>query len=230
MYIPDWLVLAMGVEGCTAVKIYCEEEMRDKIAIRFTEVFNEEYEKLMDLIEEEEGASYEKEEELNPFKGARVTDYGIFLSFDALSMYADGAGDHISFHDAGEAMEEALKTIKRDYPSISYEGYAAYYWTDVHGGEVCQWDISSEKEKDKGDVIYDFVGEALGEVFEREAVWDSMSGELKGADEKEFKNLIKLFHLYSKWIPSYAIDKVIEFSKESDENMKNSLREFADTL
>ena len=56
MYIPDCLVWAMGDDGCTAVKVYCEEELRDGIAARFTEVFNEEYEKLMDLIEEEEGA------------------------------------------------------------------------------------------------------------------------------------------------------------------------------
>ena len=114
MYIPDCLVLAMGEDGCTAVKIYCKEELREKIAARFTEVFNEEYGKLMDLIEEEEGACYEKEEELNPFNGARVTDYGIFLSFDALSMYGDGFGDNISVHDAREAVEEALKTIKQE--------------------------------------------------------------------------------------------------------------------
>ena len=50
MYIPDCLVWAMEDEGCTAVKVYCEEELREAIATRFTEVFNEEYEKLMDLI------------------------------------------------------------------------------------------------------------------------------------------------------------------------------------
>ena len=63
MYIPDCLVLAMGEDGCTAVKIYCKEELREKIAARFTEVFNEEYGKLMDLIEEEEsGRNCRKEE------------------------------------------------------------------------------------------------------------------------------------------------------------------------
>lgn len=230
MYIPDCLVLAMGEDGCTAVKIYCKEELREKIAARFTEIFNEEYGKLMDLIEEEEGACYEKEEELNPFNGARVTDYGILLSFDALSMYGDGFGDNISVHDAREAVEEALKIIKQEYPYISYEGYVAYYWTDVHGGEICQYEISSEKKKDKSDVIYDFVGEALGEMLEDEEVWDGLSGELEDADEIEFKNIIKLFHTYSKWIPSDAIDRVITISEENDENMAESLREFADAL
>ena len=232
MYIPDCLMWAMGADGCTAVKVYCEEGLRKEIAARFTEVFNEEYEKLMDLIEEEEGACYEKEEEMNPFNGARLTDYGILLPFDALSMYCDEYGDHLSWHNAGEAMEEALKTIKREYPSISYEGYVAYCWSDVHSGEVVQYEISSEKKKkkDKRDVIYDFVGEALGEALEDEEVWDSLSEGLEGEDENELKKIIKLFHIYSKWIPSDAIDKVIEISEESDEDMAESLREFADAL
>lgn len=232
MYIPECLMWAMGDDGCTAVKVYCEEKLREEIAARFTEVFNEEYEKLMDLIEEEEGACYEKEEEMNPFNGARLTDYGILLPFDALSMYCDEYGDHLSWHNAGEAMEEALKTIKREYPSISYEGYVAYCWSDVHSGEVVQYEISSEKKKkkDKRDVIYDFVGEALGEALEDEEVWDSLSEGLEGEDENELKKIIKLFHIYSKWIPSDAIDKVIEISEESDEDMAESLREFADAL
>ena len=232
MYIPECLMWAMGDDGCTAVKVYCEEKLREEIAARFTEAFNEEYEKLMDLIEEEEGACYEKEEEMNPFNGARVTDYGIFLPFDALSMYCDEYGDHLSWHNAGEAMEEALKIIKREYPSISYEGYVAYCWSDVNSGEVVQYEISSvkKKKKDKSVVIYDFVGEALGETLEDEEVWDELSEEIEAADENEIKKIIKLFHIYSKWVPSDAIDKVIEISEESDEDMTESLREFADAL
>ena len=232
MYIPDCLVWAMGDEGCTAVKVYCEEELREKIAARFTEVFSDEYEKLMDLIEEEEGACYEREEESNPFNGAQITDYGVFLSFDALSMHGDPFGDHISGHNAGEAIEETLKTIKQEYPSIRYEGYVAYCWSDVHSGEVCQYEISSEKKKkkDKSDVVYDFVGKALGRTLEDDEIWDELSEELEDADENEFKRIIKLFHIYSKWIPSDAIDKVIEISEENDEDMAESLREFADAL
>ena len=153
MHIPDSFILTMGDDGCTAVKIYCEEELREEIAVRFTQVFNEKYEELMDLIEEEENGCYEKEEGLNPFKGARITDYGVFLPFNALSMYGDGWGDNISLHDAGEAMEAALKIIKREYPWIRYEGYVAYCWSDVHGSDICQYEISSEKKKDKSDVI-----------------------------------------------------------------------------
>ena len=230
MMIPECLLWALGDDGCTAVKVYCEKELRERIAARFTEAFNEEYEKLMDLIEEEEGACYEKEEGINPFNGAQVTDYGIFLPFDALAIYLGEYGDLLSWHNAGEALEEALKTIKQEYPSISYEGYVAYCWSDVHSGEVCQWEISSEKKKDKNDVIYDFVGEALGEALKDEEVWDSLHDELELAEEDDFKRILKFFHIYSEWVPSDAIDKVIEISEESDEDVTESLQEFADAL
>ena len=53
MYIPECLVWAMDEDGgCSAVKIYCEEGLREKIASRFTDVLNEEYEIVMDKIEE----------------------------------------------------------------------------------------------------------------------------------------------------------------------------------
>ena len=230
MYIPDCLIWAIGEEGCTAIKVYCEAELRDEVAARFAEVFNEEYEELMDLIEEEEGACYEKEEGFNPLNGGKVTDYGIFLPFDTLAMYCDEFGDNISGHDAGEALEKTLKTMKKEYPSIRYEGYVAYCWSDVHSGDVCQYEISSEKKKEKKDVVYDFIGEALGIALNDEEAWEKVSDELYDADENEFKRIIKLLHAYSKWIPSDAIDRIIELSEESDEDMMESLREFADAI
>ena len=57
-----------------------------------------------------------------------------------------------------------------------------------------------------------------------------MSEELECEDESEFKKIIKLFHTYSKWISSDAIDKIIEISEESDEDMTEALQEFADAL
>ena len=75
MYLPDCLIEAMGDDGCSAVKIYCEEALRNEIASQFMKLFNEEYEKIMDLIEEDSGACYEKDEGINPFNGAKVTDY-----------------------------------------------------------------------------------------------------------------------------------------------------------
>lgn len=231
MLIPESLVWAMGDDGCTAVKVFCADGLREKIAARFTELFNEKYEELMDLIEEEEGDCNEKEEGLNPFNGAQIKEYGILLPFDALAMYS-GYGDFLACHDAGEALEKALKTLKEEYPSITYEGYVAYCWSDVHSGEVCQYEISSEKRRknDKGEKIYDFVGEALGFALQDDEIWDRLAEELDGSDENDYKRIIKLFHMYSKWLPSDAIEKIINISEGSDEDIKDSLEEFVEAI
>ena len=112
MFLPECLVWAME-EGCTAVKIYCAEDLRTSVASRFTEVFGEEYDKVMDLVEEEDGDCNEKEEGMNPFNGAQITDYGVYLSFDSLALYSCG-GDFLASHDAGEALEKTLKKIKKE--------------------------------------------------------------------------------------------------------------------
>jgi hypothetical protein len=190
-------------------------------------VFNEEYEKVMDLIEEEDGDCYDKEEEINPFEGTKVTAYGVFLSFYSLAMLCCG-GNHIASHDAGEALEKALKIIKKEYPSIRYEGYVAYSWSDTHGGEVCQYPISSEK--NSGEVVYDFLGEALGSALLEDETCDRLSDELEEAEVSEFKKILKLFHTYSEWLPADAMDKIIELSEENEDDIKGSLEEFAEAL
>lgn len=230
MYIPDCLVWAMDEDGCTAVKVYCEEQLREVIAARFTEVFNEDYGKIIDLVEELNGNCYEKDEGMNPFKGAQVTSYGVFLPFNTLALFC-GDGDNLAVYNACEALDNALKAIKREYPAISYEGYVAYWWTDVRDGDTCQYAISSKKKKDKRDVIYDFVGEALGKALEDEDAWVELSDRLDfDNDENEFKETIKLLHAYSKWIPSDAIDRVIEISRKTNENITKDLQKLADVL
>ena len=227
MYIPESLIWAMGEDGCVAVKIYCEEGLREDIASRFSKVFNEEYEKVMDLIEEEDGDCYDREEEINPFEDAKVTDYGVYLSFYSLAMFCCG-GDRIASHDAGEALENALKIIKKEYPTVRYEGYVAYCWSDTHGGEICQYSISSEKNTDG--VVYDFLGEALGSALSEDETWDRLADELEEAEEIEFKKILKLFHVYSDRLPEDAMDKLIELSEENEEDITESLEEFAEAL
>lgn len=233
MYIPECLVQAMG-GSCTGVKIYCEEGLRERIKTHFVEVFDDEYEKLLDLIEKEEGSTYEKEEGCNPLICAEIEDDGVFLCFDSFAMYCGEYGDFISMYNGGEAMEEALGTIKKEFPSIRYEGYVAYCWSDIHSGDIVQYEVSSENEnqKNKREVIYDFVGRELSMLLELEdeEVWDSLSAHLEDADENEYKKIIKLFHIYSQWIPSDTIERVIELSAEFDEDLTESLQKFADAL
>ena len=231
MYIPDCLVEAMGYDGCSAVKIYSEEAIRKEIASRFTELFNEEYEKIMDLIEEEQGDCEEKDEGINPFNSANVTDYGVFLSFECLAMYC-GFGDHLANHNAGDALTMALKRIRQEYPSISYDGYIAYCWSDVHDGDVVQYEISSKRrrKKDKSFIVYDFIGEALRKILDLKDAWERLSEFLLFQEEYTLKKIIKLYHLYSEFVPSDSIERIIENSKKGDESIGVSLQKFAEAL
>jgi ribosomal protein L7/L12 len=185
----------------------------------------------MDLIEEEQGDCEEKDEGINPFNSANVTDYGVFLSFECLAMYC-GFGDHLANHNAGDALTMALKRIRQEYPSISYDGYIAYCWSDVHDGDVVQYEISSKRrrKKDKGFVIYDFIGEALRKILEDRDAWEDLSESLLYTDENTLKKIIKLYHLYSSFVPSDSIERIIENSKKRDDSMSVSLQEFAEAL
>ena len=231
MRLPECLVWVMREweEDCTAVKIYCAEDLRVKVASRFTEEFNEEYKKVMELIEEEEGNCNEKEENINPFKGTQITDYGVYLSFASLAMYTF-CGDYLASHDAGEALKKALKTIKKEFSSIRYEGYVAYCWSDVRSGGVYQYEITSEKGAE--DIVYDFVGEALAGVLRHDLAWDDLAKELEEeeADENEFKKIIKLFHMYSQWVPTDAIDRIIDISEDIEEGLSDNLERFVKKL
>ena len=229
MQIPDCIVWVMEDGSCTAVKIYCKEDLRKEISVRFEKYFNEEYEKVMDLIEEEAGDCYEKDMDINPFKKALISEYGIFLSFDNLAMYC-GLGDIIARHNAGEALENALNRLKREYPSINYEGYVAYVWSDIHSGDVCQYKISSKKEEDTSEVVYDFIGKELGVVLQKDETWDRLSENLVDADENEFKRILKFLYVYSKWIPSDMMNRVIDIAKEQDEVFTKSLERFVQAL
>ena len=230
MDIPESLVWALDNKGTSVVKIYCDENIREEIASRYTEIFNDEYEKLMDLIEDDGRICFERVEGINPFNGPRVTDYGVLLRFNKLALYSGRYGDHISGYFAEEAVEKALDTIKNEYPSIAYDGYIAYSWSDIHGGEIEQFRIFSEMNRDMNDEVYDCVGEIVGEAIANKNTWLRLSDELIAEEEIEFKRIIKFFYLYSKWIPSWAIDRVIELSENNCRVNKESLQEFAAAL
>lgn len=57
-----------------------------------------------------------------------------------------------------------------------------------------------------------------------------MADELEEAEEIEFKKILKLFHTYSEWVPTDAMDRIIELSEENEEDITESLREFAKAL
>lgn len=214
MLLPESLVWTFDSEGCCGVKIFCKDEEKEEIAERFEEIFNENYEEIMDLIEEDDGDCFEKDKELNPFISADIMDYGLFLRFDSLAMYCSD-GDIIAQYDAGDALVLALKQIKREYPDIRYEGYVGYHWSDIHGGDVCQYELSSDSKNPK---VYDFVGNALAFSFEDDA-WDRIEEHLQFADHDEYEKIFEAFDLYERWIPSDAKDRLVEIAEELGEDI-----------
>lgn len=68
MHMPEAIVFAMP-DGCAAVKIYALKLLPD-----LQKCFIEEYEKVLDLVEKEDGSCTEKENRLNPFRGVQIRD------------------------------------------------------------------------------------------------------------------------------------------------------------
>ena len=209
MRIPESILWVIGDDGCTAVKIFCDESIRRKVAGRFVNIFDDEYEKLMDMIEEEDGTCYEKEENISPLVEApKITDDGVFVQFDSLAMYCGAFGDYIASHNAGEAITEALRRLQGEFQNITYNGYVAYCWSDSHGGETCQYRITSDFNDDDKDVIYDFIGNILKLTFSRNYVWDELYEEMEGRDFEDCDEIEQFFVAYADYLPEDAIEKL----------------------
>lgn len=201
MSIPESVLWIIGEDGCTAVKIFCSKDLRQEVADRFAEIFGEEYEKVMDLVEAEYGKSYEREENINPFLHPPViTDYGVFARFDSLAMYCGEIGDHIAPYNAGEALQEALNRLQDEFPTITYDGYVAFCWADTHSGDVIQYRITSESRNDKDDVTYDFVGDTLSRVFSDENAWQELYEDIESQDFENYNEVCRFFDMYSEYI------------------------------
>ena len=74
------------------------------------------------------------------------------------------------------------------------------------------------------------MGEALAEVLQVDAAWDDLAEELEDADENDFKNILKLFHMYSQWIPTDVTDRIIDISENVDEDLRDNLESFVEDL
>ena len=229
MLIPEFLVWKMTDRGgCSAIKVFCPEAIREEVTSEFAKVFEEEYEKLADQIEAEEGSCYEKEEGVSAsmFYDAEIKEYGVLLRFESFEMRVNE--DNLSLHDVDEVLDKALKHIKDKYPASSYEGYIAYHRSDTHGGDVVQYAVSSEDKKNGDDTVYDFVGTEV--AFMDDDVWDEYIEELEYADEDDIKDAVGFFHMYSDWVPADLIGRVIETAAEDDDETRESLETYLQTL
>lgn len=125
-------------------------------------------------------------------------------------------------------MEKTLTKLLKQYPEVSYEGYIAYHWSDVHCGEAEQWSLSSG-EKVKEDKVFDFIGESLAKAMHSD-FWDEMAENLEDGDVDDFKQILANLYAYKKWLPEDTFDNLFELADEVDEDVRQELEEALEEL
>ena len=224
MYLHDSIVWAIGPDGASGIIISCDDSQKEEIAGFFEETFSKYWSEAEDAVEDEYGDCCEKDEEYGSPATVTVEDNGVKVIFGALYLSYMG-GDYLESEGfADKALEKTLKKHRKKYPGVSYEGYIAYHWSDVHCGDVTQYAISSGKTQ--ADKIYDFVGEAIAMgMQDDEEFWEEMDNQLCDADADEFKQVLKTFHAYAKWVPEDAFDQLMDIADEIDEDIRPELEE-----
>ena len=229
MTISDKIV-ASYVEGFSGVYIYCPKEKMDEVASTFEEDFEEAWNTAMDDAEEEyDAVCYEKEEDIGVPASVQKEEDRIVVKLEPLSMAMnDGAR---SDNDYGpDALKDTLAGLKQKYPEISYEGIIAYEWSDEHGGDVVNFEISSENTVGDKAKTYDFVGETLHMVLDddmfAEEFWEKMQMFMEDAEEEDFIKVATDFHLYGL---DDCIDQLLEIADEVDDEIRESVEELVDS-
>lgn len=111
---------------------------------------------------------------------------------------------------------ETLEALEKEFPGISYEGYIAYRWSDIHGGDVEQYYIKSSNLSEEK-ATFDFVAEAL-QFFD--------PNELETDDEDELKEILAFLYDYKDAIDCDTIfDGILDYAEEQDEDLRETLEE-----
>ncbi|WP_026498855.1 hypothetical protein [Butyrivibrio sp. WCD2001] len=190
------IIVASYVEGFSGVNIYCTDTNVDDVSSDFENMFEEAWNTAMDDVEKDyDAVCVGKQEEIGNPASVKKEGAQIVATFEPLSlMLNEGAR---ADNDYGpNALKDTLKNLKEKYPDISYEGLIAYEYSDQHGGDVVNEEISSEK-TDLSSKTYGFVGDILASVFNdeffAEEFWEKMEWQLEDADEDDFKEIMSNF-------------------------------------
>lgn len=173
----------------------------------------------------------EKEEGCGSIATVSVVEDGVKVILGPLYLsYQDG--DYIeSSGYATKALEKSLKRLLKKYPDVSYEGYIAYRWSDVHCGEAEQWEISSNNKLDNNaNKIYPILGEMLGFSMSDTEFWGQMLENLEDGDVDDFKHVLSNLYTYKKWIPEDSIEQLMDIADEVDEDIRSELEDALELL
>lgn len=167
MQLNENLIYALESYDISGIKIFCDTYICDAVKLYFLSKFTEEWDTTLLFCETKYGQCETKEEEYMPIHVA-TKEYGIFIEVGALDVkYANG--DFCDLELGIEALDNTLKAVKETYPSIEYEGYIAFSWGDLRGGEIVQYEVSSKQTQSQDlNQCFEFVGEKLAHILETE--------------------------------------------------------------
>ena len=240
MRLSESLVWALSPYGISGVKVTCDDAIRDEVSKSFLESFTPRWNEALDAIEEEYGECEAKEEEYFPVR-IEPTDYGFFIKVGALEIEYD-CGDYYDDSYGVDAFDYALKSMKREYRGIKYEGYIGRGLSAVHSGIVSQWEISSQRRNKNEEVVYDFVGSVLNSVLNNEkyipedpaksAFWCELAEQLECSGD--FEETIKTLYAYSRFVDKAALDRgvqsIIDIADTIDEDKHEELTDLVKKL
>ena len=212
-------------DSISGLKIFCDDSQKEEIKNFFKDTFMEEWNILLDQVEQKNGNCLEKDKKINPILGISNFNKGILITFNSfLISYKNG--DIFSANISGDtALKNTLEKLEKKYSNISYEGYIGYRYSTSNGGNIVQYTISSNKKKDN-DKVYDFIGEILSTYTDDEDFWDNFKDELYDyEDEEDFIEILDHLLAYKKWVGQETIDKFLDIVEEIDEDIRESLED-----
>lgn len=166
MELNENLIWALESYDISGIKIFCDSYICDAVKLYFISKFMEEWDTALLFCETKYGQCQTKEDEYTPIH-VSTKEYGIFVNVGALDIrYA--YGDCCDLDLGIEALDNTLKAVKETYPSIEYEGYIAFPWSDLKSGDIVQYHVFSKKTSYLTDKCFDFVGEKLAHILETE--------------------------------------------------------------
>ena len=232
MYLHDsiiWAVCAARTapqrDGFLEVDISCNAPVREEIAAFLQETFGRYWREAQDEVESHYELEDFGENDDDPAE-VRIADEGVQLLFSRLVLsYCDG---EFSDHEYGNrALEKTLRKLLRVYPEVSYEGYIGYAWSDSHGGDVIQYELSSERpgQDIETDKVYDFVGKSIAAAAEKDDFWDELSGQANYYGEKLFAEVLRCLYLYKEWVPQTVIDRFLNLADEIGDDVRTELED-----
>ena len=218
-FFPERIII--NCFSCSAVIIYCAEDLRDTIAERFEIVFKECCKTILEenWIEDDD-IEDAYDEFLDLLLEISKTKDGVLFLFDSFDVHL---WSDYSVAAADDQLRDALKIITEEYPTVRYEGHIAYFQSDGQGYiEIRQYLFSSDKTPEN--FPFFCTGAALESVLRNDDIWDCLLNNYTLIDE--FIELLELFKIYSDWLPSDTLNRLLSASFECEKKYGKDMNEF----